>query len=114
MDELGNMRLPATVWNGRDTMLPVPACGGMFQPYGSTELTHIHALVADLALDVLLGCVESSTHRVWLASKKLLDRTGGVWNPAWVEYYGDPGVGGVLRDVAFENAPDCRECGVPV
>lgn len=113
MDDLGNMRIPATVWDGKDTMVPVPACGGLFQPYGSVELTHVHALVVDLALDVLLGHVKNSTHRVWLGPKKLLDRTGGMWNPAWVERYGDPEVGGVLRDVAVQNDPHCRECGVP-
>ena len=112
MDDLGNMRLPATVWEGKETMVHVPACGGLFQPYGAVELTHVHALVADLALDVLLGHVKSSRHRVWLAPKKLLDRTWGMWNPAWIEQHGDPEVGGVVRDLPVENDPDCPGCGV--
>ena len=39
-------------------MVPVPACGGLFQPYGAVELAHAHALAADLALDVLLEDVK--------------------------------------------------------
>ena len=113
MDDLGNMLLPATLWDGKETMVPVPACGGLFQPYGAVELAHAHALAADLALDVLLENVNCSTHRVWLASKKLLDRTGGIWNPAWIEHHGDPKVGGVLQDVAIDKNPNCRECGAP-
>ena len=113
MDDLGKMLLPATVWGGKETMVPVPACGGLFQPYGAVELAHAHALAADLALDVLLEDVKSSTHRVWLAPKKLLDRTGGIWNPAWIEHHGDPNVGGVLRDIAIGKDPNCRECGAP-
>jgi len=112
LDDLGNMRLPAAEWESKDTMVPVPACGGLFQPYGSVELTHVHAVVADLALDVLLGYVENSTHKVWLGPKKLLDRTGGMWSSAWTRRHGDPGAGGVLLDVTVENDPDCPECGV--
>ena len=112
MDGLGDMYLPATEWGSKATVVPVPACGGLFQPYGVVELTHVHALVADLALDVLLGHVKNSTHRVWLAPRKLLDRTGGMWNPAWIEHHGDPGVGAVLQDLAVENDPNCRGCGV--
>ena len=112
VDDLGDMYLPAAEWKSKATVVPVPACGGLFQPYGAVELTHVHALVADLALDVLLGHVKDSTHRVWLAPKKLLDRTGGMWNPAWIEHHGDPGVGGVLRDITVENHPNCRGCGV--
>ena len=114
MDDLGDMHLPATVWESKATVVPVPVCGGFFQPYGAIELTHIHALVADLALDVLLGHVKNSTHRVWLGPKKLLNRTGGMWNPAWIKHHGDPEVGGVLRDFAVENDPNCRGCGVPI
>lgn len=111
MDDLGNIRFPVTEWEDKHTMLSIPSCGGLFQPYGAVELTHVHALVADLSLDVLLGRVDGSTHRVWLGHKKLLDRAGGKWNSAWADHHGNPGSGSSLLDVTIERDPECPECG---
>lgn len=110
-DGTGKPRLAVTAWPEEGTMRPVPACGGLFQPYGAIELTHMHALIADLALDVLLGQVTESTHRVWIGSRKLLDRGGGKWDLAWVERYGDPAAGGIMTEIAVIEDPACLECG---
>ena len=107
VDEMGKMRVPVTNWPSI-TLLHVPACGDLFQPYGATELMHIQALVAELALDVLVHRVRGSAHRVWIGRRDLVARAGGTWNPAWIAAHGDPGAGGQLQDVAFAAA--CTVC----
>ena len=111
VDDLGNMRIPAAVWDKRDLLIQVPGCGGLFQPYGAVELNFVHSLVADLSLDVLLGHVNKTTHRVWLGRKKLLDSTEGKWNPAWIDRYGNPESGGTLHELDVEFDGKCPECG---
>ncbi|MBN1227778.1 MAG: ThiF family adenylyltransferase [Deltaproteobacteria bacterium] len=111
-DDMGKVKLPVTLWSEEGTLVPVPACGGYFQPYGAVEITHIHGLIADLALDVLLGNTITSAHRVWIGSKKIIESTGvGTWNPLWIDRYGELGRGGCLKDVEILPAPDCPECG---
>ena len=108
LDDMGKTRISVTKWS-EDTMVRVPACGDLFQPYGATSLAFLHGLIADLALDVLLHRVTASTNRVWIGTKRLLDRVGGAWNPAWIDAYGAPGEGGQLVDVPFERSCwDCR------
>lgn len=109
LDEMGRHRLPVTTWP-KDTMLRIPACGGMFQPFGAVELAHISALVAELALDFLLQRVLQSTYRVWIGSHRVVQRAGGAWNPAWIAARGNPATGGQIVDVPF--TPSCTDCGV--
>lgn len=110
-DALGHLHIPVSAWPEEGTMLPVPACGGQFQPYGAVELTHIHGLVADLALDVLLRQIAGTTHRIWIGQRKFLERTGGRWHQAWIERHGNPGKGGMLIEAEFHVNPTCPECG---
>jgi molybdopterin/thiamine biosynthesis adenylyltransferase len=107
VDDMGKMRVPVTNWPS-STLLHVPACGDLFQPYGATALIHIQALVAELALDVLVNRIRGSTHRVWIGRRDLVNRAGGTWNAAWIVAYGDPGAGGQLQDVPFRAA--CTAC----
>jgi sulfur-carrier protein adenylyltransferase/sulfurtransferase len=107
LNDMGKMRVPVTNWPS-STLLQAPGCGDLFQPYGATELIHIQALVAELALDVLLKRISVSTHRVWIGRRELLDRAGGRWNPAWITAHGDPGTGGQIHNVVFGGA--CTSC----
>lgn len=107
VDDMGKMRVSVTNWPS-STLLQVPACGDLFQPYGATELMHIQALVAELGLDVLINRVRGSAHRVWIGRRDLVVRAGGTWNPAWIAANGDPGAGGQLQDIAFGAA--CTVC----
>ena len=107
VNDMGKMRVPVTNWPS-STILQIPACGDLFQPYGATELMHIQALVAELALDVLLKRVSSSTHRVWIGRRELVDRAGGRWNPAWIAAHGHPGTGGQIHNVVFGGT--CTSC----
>ena len=108
LDDMGKTRVSVTSWS-LDTMVRVPACGDLFQPYGATALAFLHPLVADLALDVLLHRVNVSTHRVWIGTRRLLDYVGGAWNPAWIDAHGSPNNGGQLFDAPFKViCPNCR------
>lgn len=109
-DDIGHNRIPVTAWPEQGTLLPVPSCGGQFQPYGAVELTHIHGLVADLAIDILLNQITNTTHRVWIGQQKLLKQTGGRWHQAWIKHHGDPGIGGFLFKQEFSPDPLCSEC----
>lgn len=110
-DDLGRPKVPVTSWPEEGTLLPVPACGGYFQPYGAVQISHIHGLIADLVIDVLLENARTSSHKVWIGSKKITERMGGKWNASWIDQYGEIGIGGLLRDVDVASDPDCPECG---
>jgi molybdopterin/thiamine biosynthesis adenylyltransferase len=110
-DALGLLHIPVSAWPKEGTMLPVPTCGGQFQPYGAVELIHIHGLVAGLALDVLVRQIAGTTHRVWIGQRKFLERIGGRWHQAWIERHGNPGEGGMLIEAEFYPNPTCPECG---
>lgn len=108
-DDLGHLRVPVTSWVGSTTKA-IPACGGSFQPYGATELAHINAVIADLALDVFLERVTTSTYYTWIGRRALLDRVRGNWNPEWVQTHGDPEEGGRIIEVPVAVDSECPEC----
>lgn len=108
-NDLGELRTPVTSWK-HDTMRPVPACGGSFQPYGAVELDHINSIITELALDVLMGRVQTSLHRIWIGRRMVLERAGGEWNPEWVQAHTDPGDGGNIVEVPIVHDPQCPAC----
>ena len=110
VDQKGRPKIPVTHWPDRETVLAIPMCGGMFQPYGAIELLHSHGLVADLAIDVLLGVVNKPEHRIWIGQQKVLFNGGGDWNPEWCGKYGDPGYGAKILTVPFSPDNDCPVC----
>jgi len=109
-DDSGHPSLAVATWPTGGALVPVPACGGFFQPYGAIELAHIHALIADLAVEVLLGQVTASTHRVWVGRRKVIQSNSGAWNAKWIARYGDPGEGGLILTVGFNPDPHCPLC----
>jgi molybdopterin/thiamine biosynthesis adenylyltransferase len=110
-DDMGKMKLPVTMWPDEGTLLQVPACGGYFQPYGAIEISHIHGLIADLALNVLLSVRITPVHKIWVGSKKIIDATGGTWNTSWTERHGELGEGGMMKTIEVISDPVCPECG---
>ena len=113
-DDIGRFRVPITTWPPEGTVKSVPACGGQFQPYGAVELAHVQAMTAQLALDVLLGRVDCSSHRAWVGSRRLLDQSGGSWNSAWITVHGDPGNGGQLLEMPIVPDPQCPDCSARI
>jgi len=109
----GRDLVPVTDWAeaaGTTTRMTA-SCGGEFQPYGAIELSHIHALIADLALDILMDRVQHPSHLAWIGKKKLQEADAGKWNDEWVARHGDPGNGGCIVDAKIEADPDCIVCG---
>lgn len=110
VDDKGHPKLPVTTWQEEGTYQRVAMCGGMFQPYGAVELTHVQALVADLVVDILLDRVKGAVHRTWIGHKKLLSAGGGKWNQDWTDLYGDPHDGGKMLSVRFCHDLSCTVC----
>jgi len=73
-----------------------PACGAVYQPYGPVELGFIVNMIAELALECVLGGVTASELRVWACRKAFLDQTKGRWTKAWREVVGDALGGGMI------------------
>ncbi len=110
MDNHGRIKVPVTQWPEKETLIRVPMCGGMFQPYGAVELSHVQALVADIATDTLLSKTIGPAHQVWIGQKKLLSADKGIWNPDWQNSHGNPGEGGKILNVPFANDRSCCIC----
>ncbi|MER8684176.1 ThiF family adenylyltransferase [Mesorhizobium sp. M1405] len=79
LDATGSPHLVATRW-AQETRRYEPACGAAFDPYGPVELGFITSMVAQTALDALLGEVASATHRIWLARRAFVEAAGGTWS----------------------------------
>jgi hypothetical protein len=79
LDAYGTPRLIAVRW-AKETRRYEPACGAAFDPYGPVELGFVTSMVAQVALDALLGQVRSGTHRIWLARRSLVEAAGGTWS----------------------------------
>lgn len=79
LDATGSPHLVATRW-AHETRQYEPACGAAFDPYGPVELGFITSMVAQTALDALLGQAVSATHRIWLARRAFVEAAGGAWS----------------------------------
>jgi hypothetical protein len=79
LDAYGAPHLIAVRWT-QETRRYEPACGAVFDPYGPVELGFVTSMVAQTALDALLGQTNSGTHRIWLARKAFVEAAGGTWS----------------------------------
>jgi hypothetical protein len=79
LDAYGTPYLVAAKW-AQDPRLYEPACGAAFDPYGPVELGFVTSMVAQAALDALLGQIRSGTHRIWLARRAAVEAAGGIWS----------------------------------
>lgn len=102
-EKVGAMLRPVTAWSS-DTQIRLPACGGAFQPYGVIDLTHLHALAAETALELLTDKIGiSPLWKVWIARRSKLVAEGGTWNPDWISHFGDPQQGGITLVKGLQN-----------
>ncbi|MGY4169910.1 ThiF family adenylyltransferase [Bradyrhizobium sp. USDA 4529] len=79
LDAYGTPHLVAARW-AQDPRRYEPACGAAFDPYGPVELGFVTSMVAQAALDALLGQIRSGTHRIWLARRTVVEAAGGEWS----------------------------------
>ena len=103
-----NFQVVAWPIDGGET-LEEPACGAHYQPYGPIELGFVTSLVAQLALDCLLGTVARSSQRVYATRRPSLGMLGGRWSESWIAEYPSHVEGGVVVDRAWPSG-QCRSC----
>ena len=103
--------LPVTQW-ADDPTLKVPACGGVFMPYGPVGLSRAAALAVEQCIELLMGQKRDNNHRIWVGEKKHLQDAGGEWSAAWLAEMGDPGNGGCLISRRWPAQETCDACGV--
>ena len=108
-DAGGYPLLEVTRWPAGGDVLPEPACGGSFSPYGPIELGYITNLASEMALEAVLDPTTPSRQRVWAARAARLRAAGGQWTDEWLA--GRPGreVGGFIEDLPWPGAP-CPAC----
>jgi len=100
----GELKEPVTIWN-KSTIVDLPSCGGVFQPYGATELSYGHSLIAETALELITGVVppDEFQHKVWIGNKRLVTSNKGQWNEKWIEANIDPKNGSFIYDASGRN-----------
>lgn len=103
--------LRATDWPAGPTVRQEPACGASYQPYGPVELGHVVSVVAETALDCLLGPVEKSRIHSWAGRRQQLETAGGRWTEEWLAATGNRPEGGFVVDREWPAATACVECG---
>lgn len=111
MDGRGITVERVTAWPaGQPGLKKAPACGDFFQPYGAIETSPIKAMLAEMAIDVLLGKAQRSEQRIWVGSRAHLQACGGRWTDEFVRKFGDPGDGRRQFGTAWGTNPDCPQC----
>ena len=80
LDDTGKPRVAETEgWKDEHGTLSEPACGSIFQPFGPIELANAESLVADLAVEALVGSKKGNKHMVHAVSSERLDALQGKW-----------------------------------
>lgn len=108
----GVPKSPAVSWPEGSQLEHEPACGATFQPYGPVELGFVTAVIAELALDCLLGKVQVSAQRSWIASASRIEEAGGEIGLQWRERASQQRFGFVTEQ-PWPAKEDCVECGAP-
>lgn len=84
-----------------------PGCGAFYAPYGPVDLAPAHQLVAAAALDVALGHVSRSEHRVWFSGSERLTAHNASWTNIWAE---DAGEGRRELRRPYRKQVACQAC----
>ena len=106
----GDCKLHVTEWVEEKKQRREPACGAVFQPYGPIELLGTISAAASLALDVLLGKIKCSAHRIWAGPESLLLEAGGAWSESWIDGRIERRRGGFQEDRGWEKDVSCHAC----
>lgn len=106
VNKVGLSTFEMTRWEA-GTAFEEPACGVHYAPYGAIELAHVNSLVAQLALDCLLGRIRQSTHVIWAALRELLNEFHGDWTEQGLQLLSDRSDGGTMLK---RDWPQCDCC----
>jgi sulfur-carrier protein adenylyltransferase/sulfurtransferase len=93
-----------------DQMLRVPACGGWFTPHGAADATPAKAMIAELAIDALIGNVQESTVDTYIASASRIKEAGGTIRPEWDQPGRDPNQLSMTLRKLWPPNPRCPQC----
>jgi threonine dehydrogenase-like Zn-dependent dehydrogenase len=105
----GLSRQQFTDWPA-ETLRQEPACGAVYQPYGPVDLAPTVNLIAELAIDFLLGKSSESLHRIWIGRSSLLEAAGGKWSAAGMVQLNGRSQGGCFEEQPWLASGECREC----
>jgi molybdopterin/thiamine biosynthesis adenylyltransferase len=108
-DNLGNFQKKLSLFPQELVDIAVPACAGLFQPYGSIDVSHIVAMIAELTVSVLLE-QKVPTHQSWLGSKSKVEQLGGVLADVALKAIPEPLSGKIRIDQQWEANPTCMTC----
>lgn len=109
-DQTGLPNFEVTAWPGGAPVRREPACGAAYQPYGPIELGFVNNLIAELALDAMLGVAAGPTHRIWVGPRKRLAQTGGNWSAVWRGDSSFREEGGFILERPWPLAADAKSC----
>ena len=110
LDAHGSPLLPVTAWPTEVQLRQEPACGAVYQPYGSVELGYVISLIAELALDKLLGIATGGEHRIWATRSERLAAAGGGWSNAFMAEASQNLSGGFIHMRLWACRAGCQEC----
>lgn len=110
LGEDGNLRTPETLWSNLREVHAEPACGTLFQPYGSLDVAKAEILVTRLCIDALTNKIQIPCHRIYAGSTSELHSVGGVWSDEHLKHRpkGYEGPFEYERSVLYCGA--CAEC----
>jgi len=111
-DEGGRVRDKVIEWEELPIM-KVPACGGWFTPYGAIDSGPAKEMMAQLALDFLMGAAGESTHRVFIGNHQRIESHGGIVCEPWRSYGGDPAILNRTITRTWPANPQCPLCNRP-
>ncbi|WP_052675384.1 ThiF family adenylyltransferase [Agrobacterium arsenijevicii] len=106
VNNVGLSTFELTNFDGAD-ITEEPACGMHYAPYGAIELGFINNMIAELAVDCLLGKVVESTHRMWAGRQDILHENGGNWSREALQFMSRNQEGGALL---YRDLPICICC----
>jgi molybdopterin/thiamine biosynthesis adenylyltransferase len=97
-DAVGAYHKAVTAWPEGAHLRQEPACGALYQPYGSAEVGYIVSMISELALDNLLGEAGDGAHRIWVGPLRRLTLAGGALAAAWAPRLANLAGGGLLEE----------------
>jgi sulfur-carrier protein adenylyltransferase/sulfurtransferase len=110
-DNTGLPHFRITAWPNGTPERQEPACGAVYQPYGPVELGFVNSLVAELALDALLGEEAGPAHRVWVGPGCRLRQLGGTWSAEWKSDDSFREEGSFILRKGWAS-PSCARCAI--
>jgi len=109
-NDKGRPTLSVSAWPEGKGILQEPACGGIFTPYGPTELCWAHALLSEAVIEALSQPPDTSYQHVWIGRRNRIEALGGTFTTDWIEQMGEPGAGGITVERHWPASSSCPVC----